>query len=57
MNFPMILEAVVCNRSVRRIGFLSPWLVGGRLLPAPHHLPSVAVCILISSYEDTSLPG
>ena len=52
----------VWDQDVSRVGFfwsLSLWLVDGRLLPEPsHHLPSVYVCVQISSsYEDTSHIG
>ena len=36
-------------------GGLSSWLADGCLLPVPsHRLPSDRVCVLISSYKDTS---
>ena len=56
-----VLELEVQDQGVGKAGFsqgLSPWHVDGRLLPVSSHgHPAVHVCVLNSSYKDTSPMG
>lgn len=57
--FPRSWRLGIWNQDVGKVVVfqgLSPWLVDGRLvLGSSHHLPSVLVCVLLSSFYRTPL--